>query len=343
MPWSSAGSISLLTTNWQYTDPIEGEHFRFKHFEAPNGAGYAIAQAIFLEDGTVQFLDSLVLFHEKGVVDTLRLKKPEWATERRLGFKKFPRQPTFEEDLRRLLLPGFMQAPTQDIFNFVRKSEWRVDIEVSDYVEVKKDYTAQFADVTTRLTTIERKIDNINTSGGGTTPAKELTYINDGDTNGLFYWLGTNKGTQAWLNPITSNYLTFSSDPIEVGTSSLLVDREPSNFYTIDTPNSVITFDLGQSLKLLLKGYLLRNRNVINYYLRNWQIRGSNYNINWDVLDTKTNNTTLQNINQFYYVTVAENSSNYRYIQLIQTGVNSSNSNNLCLGEIELYGVLYII
>ena len=146
MAWSSAGTISLLTTNWQYTDPIEGEYFRFKHFEAPSGTGYAIAQAVFSEDGTVQFIDSLVLFHEKGVVDTLRLKKPEWATERRLGFKKFPRQPTFEEDLRRLLLPGFMQAPTQDIFNFVRKSEWRVDIEVSDYVEVKKDYTAQFAD-----------------------------------------------------------------------------------------------------------------------------------------------------------------------------------------------------
>ena len=33
----------------------------------------------------------------------------------------------------------------------------------------------------------------------------------DFDTNGLFYWLGTNKGTEPWTNPAKSSRVTVSS------------------------------------------------------------------------------------------------------------------------------------
>ena len=230
MPWSSAGTISLLTTNWQYTDPIEGEYFRFKHFEAPSGAGYAIAQAVFLEDETVQFFDSQVLFYEKGLIDTLRLKKPEWATERRLGFKKFPRQPTFEEDLRRLLLPGFMQAPTQDIFNFVRKSEWRIDIEVSDYIE--SETTIDLTSITDQLSIIEQKIDAISSNNSGsTTPATSSNKYRDAVLfdSPISYWrLGETTGTNA--NDIGSAYNvgTYIGGCTLNAESSLTKDNNPS-------------------------------------------------------------------------------------------------------------------
>lgn len=171
MAWTPAGTIQI-SRDWQYTEPIAtGSYFRLKHTEARNGDLFAIAQCEVDTDGNLSISDSQVLAVEKGISDVIKLPKTAY-TDRRIAIKRVTSQPSLEQELRRLLLPNFLMPPNQEI-RFIRKNNWTVNIEVSDYVETKPtqtDYTPQFTDVTKRLTTIEQKIDNIDTSNNSTTP-----------------------------------------------------------------------------------------------------------------------------------------------------------------------------
>lgn len=346
MPFTLIGTITLLKTEWQYnTDPLEGEYFRFKHSEAPNGGLYAIAQAVINEDGTIQLFDSQVLAYERGITDTLKLKKPGWATERRLGFKKLPKQSTLEEELRQLLLPGFLQAQPIDPFDFVRKSEWKIDIEVSDYADPL--ITVDLSAITTKLEVIDSKLDVIasnNTSSGSNTPSQSspstqrLTYSSDGDQNGIFYYLGTNRNVSAWDNPGISGAIELSASSLVDSSRNVnsTVDRASNyNFYTKNEVNQWLVVDL-KSVKLKINRYSLRGWPDSSFNLRNWKFQASTDSVDWLDLDTQTNNSGIA---ADKWISLPINTTfAYRYFRLLQTGVNSSGTNHLTLGEWELYG-----
>lgn len=169
MPWSSAGTIQL-TRDWQYTEPIAtGSYFRLKHTEARNGDLFAIAQCEVDADGNLSIGDTQILAVEKGINEIIKLTKSVY-TDRRIAIKRITSQPSLEQETRRLFLPNFLIPPDQEI-TFIRRNNWVVNIEVSDYYEIEGvDYSSNFADITARLTTIEEKIDNIDTSSEGTTP-----------------------------------------------------------------------------------------------------------------------------------------------------------------------------
>lgn len=133
MAWTSSGSI-LLSSDWQYTEPIStGSFFRLKHTEAPNGGLFAIAQCEVDADGKLALIDSQVLAVEKPISDVIRLAKPGCFTERRIAIKKLPRQPSLQQELRRLFLPGYLQ-PTEEEIRIVSRSNWKIDVEVSDFI-----------------------------------------------------------------------------------------------------------------------------------------------------------------------------------------------------------------
>lgn len=133
MAWTSSGSI-LLSSNWQYTEPIpSGSFFRLKHTEAPNGGLFAIAQCEVDAEGKLSLIDSQVLAVERTIIDVVRLDNPGCFAERRIAIKKLPRQPSLQQELRRLFLPGYLQ-PFEEEIRIVSRSNWTIDIEVSDFV-----------------------------------------------------------------------------------------------------------------------------------------------------------------------------------------------------------------
>ena len=175
-----------------------------------------------------------------------------------------------------------------------------------------------------------------NTGSGGNTPSNiNLTFATSGDVNGLFYYLGTAKGTQPWDNP-TNRGLLISVSSIGVGFPVSLVNRDASEFYTNNAPQSWVAFDIGTS-KLRCNYYLLRNRNVADHYLRSWSFQGSNDGSTWMTLDNQINNAVLNTPSQWLALPVVSNTP-YSVFRLLQTGQNSAGYNYLCLGEVELYG-----
>ena len=62
-------------------------------------------------------------------------------------------------------------------------------------------------------------------------------YASVGDSNGVFYSIGTSENTLAWANP-TSKGLVISSSRVGSGSLNSLVNRDNSSFYTNSDPNS---------------------------------------------------------------------------------------------------------
>ena len=170
--------------------------------------------------------------------------------------------------------------------------------------------------------------------------AVDLDFSTDGDTNGLFYYLGTSKGTTAWSNPSANNSIIVSASYSESGNPISLVDRQNSEWFSNNVANSWVGFQI-QAGKLKCNHYSIKTRaNNPDYYPRNWILKASNDGINWTVLDTQTDNTALNSVSQWLSLPVISTMS-YSYFQLLQNGLDSSNSNYFCLGEVELYGTYY--
>lgn len=177
MPWTPSGSI-LLTSDWQFTEPIPaGSFFRLKHTEAPNGGLFAIAQCEVDAEGKLSLIDSQVLAVEKPITDVLQFSFPGCFGERRIAIKKLPRQPSLQQELRRLFLPGYLQ-PKEEEIRIVSRSNWTIEVEVSDTAESTQ---VDLTPIQTALDAINLKIDNLQQSNGstGSSTATSDPYFNN--------------------------------------------------------------------------------------------------------------------------------------------------------------------
>lgn len=343
MAWISGGSI-LLSSDWQYTEPIaSGSFFRLKHTEAPNGGLFAIAQCEVDADGKLSLIDSQVLAVEKPITDVLRFSEPGCFIERRIAIKKLPRQPSLQQELRRLFLPGYLQ-PTEEEIRIVSRSNWSVDIEVSDFVEPA--LTVDFAPIHTKLDAITssmKALQNLSSSPDPTpSPASNtttLTYASDGDTNGLFYYLGTNKNTTAFSNPTTAGIIAVTQSTYSsYGKPEWLTDRGGDSIHTNNEPNSWVAIDLKTNGTFKCNYYSVKARSENNQNLRSFEFQGSNDFITWNVLDSKTNQTQISSDAWVSYPIPL--TASYRYFRILQTGLNQNSSNFLVINELEIYGNL---
>lgn len=185
MTWS-AGAPIQLAIDWQFTKPLEGQFFRFKHENQPLNAIYEVAQVESNSDGSYTLFDSQVLTVELGFIDTIKLAKPGIFTQRRLAIRRILSRPTFEQEIRRLLLPRYLQASDFPP-NAPARNRWQVTIEASDYIEpsaavdltpvqakldalntkISNIPTVDLTPIQTKLDTISSKIDNIQSSSTG--------------------------------------------------------------------------------------------------------------------------------------------------------------------------------
>lgn len=174
-----------------------------------------------------------------------------------------------------------------------------------------------------------------------------LTYVSNGDSNGVFYFIGTAYLSLAWTNPqslgsnpviATPSNTIASSDPI-----AALTDRAASTVYMNPTVGSYYKFDLGAGRALIVNAYLHRTRNVFDGdHPTAWTIEGSNDNSNWTLIDTQSG-MTITGLSTWTLKTVVGQTIGYRYLRWTQTALNSSGNNYFTPGEMEFYGTLQYI
>lgn len=179
-------------------------------------------------------------------------------------------------------------------------------------------------------------------AGGGTTPQApqvNLTFASNGDTNGLFYYLGTNKNTVAFSNPALSGKVIITAfSQYENYSPSNLVGRDSSFYNSIGGSGNFVKFDLGATYTLALNYYTFLGSGSNSYHPRNWKFQGSINDSTWTDLDVQVNNTEI-NQNTYFSKGLTQ-SADYRFFRFIITGVDSSGGLNLIGSEIELYGTL---
>ena len=203
-------------------------------------------------------------------------------------------------------------------------------------------------DFITSTITSEESVPTPTASGGATTV--DLDYSSVGDTNGLFYWLGTLEGTMA-----TPSY----KNPLEHGNIDVLVDTwDPTSFpheiadritpsasgtryISEDVSGQYITLSLPGRMQLA--GYTLVNSFDGQNTPRSWVMEGWNSSAatpSWVTLSTHSSDTTLAHgSNDSAYFTCTEGDEGYYdKIRFRQTGANSNGNDRIVLDQMELYG-----
>lgn len=173
-------------------------------------------------------------------------------------------------------------------------------------------------------------------TGTGTGNTVNKTFVSDADTNGVFYYIGTNKNTRTWVNPYTANLIGifYSSFLAGQGTIQSLVDRQPSYFHTGNEANPFIGFDLLANKSLILNYWSYRARSNSTLYIPERIIlSGSNDGVTYVVISDKSFSVGQNNWVSF---AVTGQTQAYRYFKfLYPTGANNFNA-----GEFEIYGQL---
>jgi hypothetical protein len=181
-------------------------------------------------------------------------------------------------------------------------------------------------------------------------PAIVLTYATDGDTNGLVYYLGTNGLASTFTNPAITGILPVLTSSTEGFTPNNLTDRIQNEWYSGNSPGSWAAWDIG-NYTISIQKYTIRSRSTSNTnHPRTWVLEGTNtistttiagFNAaTWTTIDSRLTDTTLSTVNQYYTMTANASSNSFRYLRMRNTGVESSGTNYLVLGEIEFYGTL---
>lgn len=176
-----------------------------------------------------------------------------------------------------------------------------------------------------------------------------LTYVSDGDINGVVYWLGTRSGSFA--TPVPALGTTSTADGIELrldasgiygGQYQLAqaVNRALGDpFASSEGAGSWLRFDF-KTRAMKPTRYSLRTRGDADVgQPRSWVLEASNDALAWTTLDTRTGQTTFAGLNTWFTFTCTA-STFYRYLRLRQTAVNSASTNYFALGEVEFYGDL---
>lgn len=126
-----------------------------------------------------------------------------------------------------------------------------------------------------------------------------------------------------------------------------VVNYEDDNlwFDSANKPNSWLCINFKEK-KIKPSYYSIKSNNgggKNNAHLKNWVIEGSKDNVNWVILDERKNEESLNDrtaSNTFKIQHNFENDEFYQYIKIRQTGLNTSNGNQLYFGSIEFFGSL---
>jgi hypothetical protein len=163
-------------------------------------------------------------------------------------------------------------------------------------------------------------------------------FSSDGDTNGVFNFIGTLGLTNPFFNPqnVTSNPLIATASGI-LGTEepiSGLTDRAPGHVYVTNSGGNWIKFDLGVGRSLILTAYSYRSRTGFSGdFPTAWKLEASNDNVSWTLIDGPRS-VSITTTNQWLTTAVTGQTIAYRYWRWTSTG----GTTYFVFGETELYG-----
>ena len=164
------------------------------------------------------------------------------------------------------------------------------------------------------------------------------------DTAGILYFLGATTGTNytptTWNNPHNMGRVVVAASTVASGAAANLVNRSTDTANrTTAVASSWYRIDFGTGRAVRPTTYLLQHDGTTGAFLRTWRLEGSNDTTTWTTLDTRTNDTTLNDINTWGAFTCnAGDTGFWRYLRVLQTGTNSDATNVLTLAEFEVYG-----
>ena len=125
------------------------------------------------------------------------------------------------------------------------------------------------------------------------------------------------------------------------GSYHQVVDREWSGwYYGSNVANSWIQFDF-KDKGVWLESYTIKsdgNDVSDKTHLREWEIQGSNDASFWKKLDSRNTNDLNGKYVTQHFTCSEKRKEAFRYIRLIQTGRNMSESHELRFSEIEFFG-----
>lgn len=301
-------------SDWQYTEPIaNGSFFRIKHTEAPNGGLFAIAQCEVDAEGKLSLIDSQILAVEKPIIDVIKLLKPECFSERRIAIKKLPRQPSLQDELRRLILPVFLQPTDSEEIRIVSRSKWSIEIEVSDVVE--PSVTVDLTPINSKLDAISTKIDSLQQSSGGTGTTRPT------DLNPLVYIASALENYTYHQNYYTLDKINDGDNTSGVMKTSGGTANQLKVLVTFNTPKTInkITLHLGQ-----FNGYY-NAPTELKVYAGNSD--GGNLLL--------TNSFTSESL---IYIDTLSNSSFAQPLSEYTFVFTNSINNNVSINELDLFG-----
>jgi hypothetical protein len=97
-----------------------------------------------------------------------------------------------------------------------------------------------------------------------------------------------------------------------------------------------------KDMVLAPSGYSVKTHNKAwaeSYFLRSWRFEGSNDDSTWEVLDSHKDSEQLMGNDKEISFTISM-TTEFRFLRLIMIGVNSSNSRQLSLQRLEVFGRL---
>jgi hypothetical protein len=177
------------------------------------------------------------------------------------------------------------------------------------------------------------------------------------DNHGLFYWLGTVRGTRAWQNPHDNRALrvTLSSNPKDKPVRRLVANVAPVvsdsggyRLFTADKPNSWMAVALLGGVRVRPTGYVLStdwHGASGNHLVRSWQLQGSVDGQTWTTLRTHTKDTTLtqQTVSAYWPIEGVATDAYYAHVRLLQTRRNSKSNDYLTATSLEVYGDVVVL
>ena len=168
----------------------------------------------------------------------------------------------------------------------------------------------------------------------------EFKYERDLDENGLLFYLGTDGGKRAWINPMQAGRATVTASSQSCGQPLMVVGREPATCYSNNVANSWFAIDLGAGTLVRPNYYTLRHSHGNSNALRNWRLEGSEDGTTWHTLRVHVNDAALPS-DPSSPATASWPLATERFVRhlrVFQSGPNADGQHYLMLGGFEVYG-----
>lgn len=181
-------------------------------------------------------------------------------------------------------------------------------------------------------------------ASSGSWLVENLVYSSGGDTNGLFYWIGShdlNGDAHAWTAPARRIQVSSTSGwDGGYGQPRYVISRGQDSYNTwvaaSALPNAVL-FNLSSFRTFKPNKITLQSEANNGCHPKDWVLYGSNDGTNWTTLQTVTN-SGIDSTYTWYSFDITPPSVGYSYFKLDITATSGGGS--VRLNEIELYGEL---